>query len=161
MPHPRWYKDKTEKQREYRKRRKAREKAKRELEYKQIKEKYYKELSLSAPNETVVALENISKFLREQNSNNTVDKSKARDLMSEEELIVDSESIMEYWTCSHCGSSVPIYYEYCHNCYDLFRRLESRPYDRDSDAEIFLITHSEFKKYIRDRNKPIVSEDMI
>ena len=160
MPHPKWYKDKTEKQREYRKRRKAREQKARLEEYERIKQQYAKELSIEPKNETVIALENISKFLREQN-NNIIDTNKAREIMSEEELIKNSESIMEYWTCSHCGSSVPIYYEYCHNCYDIFRRLESRPYERDSDAELFLRMYPEFKKYIRDRKKPIVSEDMI
>ena len=57
IPHPKWYKDKTEKQREYRKRRKAREQKARLEEYERIKQQYSKELGIEVKNETVVALE--------------------------------------------------------------------------------------------------------
>ena len=124
IPHPKWYKDKTEKQREYRRRRKIRELEQRRKEYEEIKAKYSEQLGIKPKTEKEIVLENINKFLREQN-NATSKDIPLSSLMSEEQF--------KEWMDKHI-----------HTTDDLYR------HGSDMTLEQFIICMNSFEYYTND-----------
>lgn len=129
IPRKKIYTNNADKMRVYRERRKIRERAKRKAEI----EKYFP--LHKEENETILALQNYSKFLREEN--NIPIKEEPLETMTEEQFYnycVEKDLIF-LWTCDKCDTDTPFWKDYCEHC-KKYGMLITHVYSPELDEEI-------------------------